>query len=142
MTRWDRLPERLQPAPADASVTRAAREPSRYEEAFDGLLRLTGLDAGCEREYVFARPRRWRFDFAWPAPKVAVEIEGGVWADRRGSVGRHLTGAGFEGDCEKYNEAAIRGWLVLRLPAKLIESGEDLRLLERALAARRTTTQT
>ena len=29
-----------------------------------------------EREFRFASPRRWRFDFCWPERKVAVEIEG------------------------------------------------------------------
>ena len=33
-----------------------------------------------EREYRFAPPRRWRFDFAWPAAMLALEVEGGVWS--------------------------------------------------------------
>lgn len=67
------------------------------------------------REFVFAKPRRWRFDFAWPSRKVAVEIEGGVW-----SGGRHTRGGGFIGDCEKYNEACFCGWQVYRLVGKTI----------------------
>ena len=31
-------------------------------------------------EHRFFKPRRWRFDFAWPARMVAVEIDGGRWA--------------------------------------------------------------
>jgi hypothetical protein len=30
-----------------------------------------------EREYVFAEGRRFRFDFAWPRQRLAVEVDGG-----------------------------------------------------------------
>lgn len=63
-----------------------------------------------EREHRFAPPRRWRFDFAHPASRVAVEVEGGVW--RRG---RHNRPKGFIADCEKYSAAALAGWTVVRL---------------------------
>ena len=60
-------------------------------------------------EHRFHETRRWRFDLALPEHKIAVEQEGGIWIQ-----GRHTRGKGFLGDMEKYNEAAIRGWLVLR----------------------------
>lgn len=56
--------------------------------------------------------RRWRFDFAYPELKIAIETEGGVY-----SQGRHSRAAGYSGDCDKYNEAAVLGWLVLRFTA-------------------------
>lgn len=65
-----------------------------------------------EREYYFAHPRRWRFDFAFPSHMVAIELEGGVW-----NGGRHATGAGMVADMDKYNAAAKRGWRVLRFSA-------------------------
>lgn len=62
-----------------------------------------------EAEYPFARPaRRWRFDLAWPARLVAVEFQGGIYTN-----GRHTRRGGFAGDCEKFSEAAARGWRVL-----------------------------
>lgn len=93
-----------------------------------------------QREYRFAKPRRWRFDFAWPVALVALEAEGGntPYRDRRtGELrrGRHVTITGFEGDAEKYNEAAARGWLVIRATAKQIEDGRALLWVERLLAA-------
>lgn len=62
-----------------------------------------------EAEYRFAAPRRWRFDYAWPDHRIALEVEGGVWTG-----GRHTRGKGFLGDMEKYNRAAVDGWRVLR----------------------------
>ena len=58
--------------------------------------RIFGLD--CIKEHHFAKPRRWRFDYAFPKYKIAIEVEGGVWAG-----GRHVRPSGFIKDMEKYN---------------------------------------
>lgn len=71
-----------------------------------------------EREYAFHPVRRWRFDFAWPELRLAVEVEGGVY-----SHGRHNRPQGFIGDTEKYNAAAEAGWTVLRYTGTAIRSG-------------------
>lgn len=68
------------------------------------------------REYIFHPARKWRFDFAWPDKKLAVECEGAVW-----SRGRHTRGKGFIADCEKYNAAALLGWRVLRYTTNQID---------------------
>lgn len=60
-------------------------------------------------EHKFHPTRKWRFDFAWPTQRIAVEVEGGVFAR-----GRHTRPAGFIADCEKYSCAALDGWMVLR----------------------------
>ena len=104
---------------------------SALEEAFALQLRATGLDAGVTREFRFHQSRRWRFDFAWPVKRVAVEVEGGIW-----TRGRHTRGGGYIGDLEKYNEAAVMGWVVLRVAGEHIEDGRALRWLELALRAR------
>lgn len=83
-----------------------------------------------QAEYRFHKTRMWRFDFAWPEFYVALEIEGGVW-----SKGRHTRPRGFLGDMEKYNEAAVAGWLVIRCtPQQIWSSGPETVL--RALQAR------
>src|SRR5688572_10673268 len=52
-------------------------------------------------EYRFAPPRRFLFDFAWPAHLIAVEIYGGMWVG--GRARRH----GGERDMVKGNIAAL-----------------------------------
>lgn len=79
-------------------------------------------------EHRFHPVRRWRFDFAWPDVMLAVEVEGGVYAN-----GRHSRGAGFTNDCEKYNEATLMGWRVLRVTAPQIKSGQAVEWLRQAL---------
>ena len=82
-----------------------------------------------EKEYRFHETRRWRFDFAYPEQQLAVEVEGGTWAG-----GRHTRGSGYEKDCEKYNEAALRGWSVLRFTGSMIKSGKAVEILKEALS--------
>src|SRR5688572_10984501 len=73
-------------------------------------------------EHRFSPPRKWRFDFAWPDHRVALEVEGGAF-----TRGRHTRGAGFVKDMEKYNTATLAGWRVLRVtPSDLLTSGPDL----------------
>jgi len=81
-----------------------------------------------EREYKFHSARRWRFDFAWPEYMLAVEIEGGIWTN-----GRHSRGAGMEADMEKYNEAGILGWTVLRFSSRMIKTGVAIETTIKAL---------
>ena len=69
-------------------------------------------------EFQFAKPRRWRADFAFPDAMLLVEIEGGAWSN-----GRHTRGSGFIGDMEKYNAAAMLGYFVLRYDPSAVRSG-------------------
>ena len=95
---------------------------SRVEEAFAFWLtahELRDLPKPV-REFYFAKPRRWRFDFAWPGHKVAVEIEGLLWS---GGGGRHQRAKGFVEDCEKYEAALRLGWTVYRVPASWVLKG-------------------
>jgi very-short-patch-repair endonuclease len=80
------------------------------------------------REGKFHPTRTWRFDFSWPNRMLAVEVEGGTW-----QKSRHTTGSGFEKDCEKYNEAVMLGWKVLRVTKTMVEDGRALAYIERAL---------
>lgn len=73
-------------------------------------------------EYAFMpphAPRRWRFDFAWPEQKVAVEIEGLLFKG-----GRHQRIKGFLADAEKYEAALLQGWTVYRVPGPWVMQGQ------------------
>jgi very-short-patch-repair endonuclease len=87
---------------------------SKGEEAFALHCRVEGLEP--QREYTFHPKRKWRFDFAFPEPMIAIEIEGGV-------NGRHQRIGGFVGDCHKYNSAALLGWRVLRYTTDMVMQG-------------------
>lgn len=66
-----------------------------------------------EAEYRFDPVRMWRFDFAFPAYRLAVEVEGGIHTG-----GRHTRGKGYAGDMEKYNAATVAGWSLIRVQPK------------------------
>ena len=84
-----------------------------------------------EMEFKFHPTRKWRFDFAWPEWKIAVEIEGAVWTQ-----GRHTRGSGFIKDMEKYSYANIMGWCVIRGTPQQLQDGTLQKLVGLAFAMR------
>lgn len=80
-----------------------------------------------ERELRFHPERKWRADFAHMGSRTLIEIEGGIF--QRGA-GRHNRGAGYAKDAEKYLEAVLAGWTVIRLTEKQL----DLDFIERIVA--------
>ena len=112
--------ERVSPRPASA-----------LELALIAQIRAAGLPDPI-LEHRFHPVRRWRFDFAWIAQRLVLEVEGGTW-----NGGRHTRGVGFEADCEKYNTATLMGWRVLRVTGAHIRRGDALLWLEQALNADR-----
>lgn len=67
------------------------------------------------KEFRFHPKRRWKFDYAWPKKKIALEYEG-LFSVKS----RHITIKGYSDDCEKYSVAAIMGWKVIRLTPVLL----------------------
>ncbi len=108
------------------------RTPSRLERRFALLWRTLGGPV-LKEEFRFHPKRRWRADFAHLESRTLIEIEGGVWVR-----GRHNQGAGFMADAEKYFEATLAGWRVVRLAAPQITPAN----LRRIIAAIRNGWQT
>ncbi len=100
---------------------------SHLEDLLAFHLRAAGLPTPV-REMAFAKPRRWRFDFAWPEQMLALEVDGGSWTG-----GRHARGAGIAQDCEKACAAAILGWRVLRVDGDQVRDGRALEWARKAL---------
>ncbi len=90
-------------------------------------------------QHRFHPTRRWRLDFAWPDRMVALEVEGlgrrekdGTWNPDGGG---HQTRDGFTKDVEKYNEAVLLGWTLIRVTSGMITKGSAIEFVERALAS-------
>jgi len=81
------------------------------------------------RELRFHPERKWRFDFASVTEKLAIEVEGLVHGYGKG---RHQTVSGYHRDCEKYNEAVLLGWRILRITPAMIRSGTAWSYVRRA----------
>jgi len=119
-------------ADAEAAAAEARRLARRARaEALERILRFhlraAGLDDGLAEQVRFHPTRRWRFDFAWPAELLAVEVDGGLYVR-----GRHSRPGGQRGDMEKANEAILAGWRVLRVTREHLRSGEALGWIARA----------
>ena len=101
------------------------RKPRHTQQVAPDLFCLVcRADLGVEvvREFRFHPQRRWRFDYAIPSERIALEVEGGVWTG-----GRHTSPRGFLGDIEKYNAAVVAGWRVVRTtPDRLMGEGVEL----------------
>jgi hypothetical protein len=88
--------------------------------------------------------RRWRFDWAFPAFMLAVEIEGLAVAPRCRRchpkelvvLGRHASITGFKSDMDKYNTAALLGWCVIRFEPKDVSTKHAIDMTMRVLIAR------
>lgn len=95
-----------------------------------------GLDRQCvaiglpapELEVRFHPTRKWRADYLWREPKLIVEVDGGVFVS-----GRHSRGAGVEKDCEKFAEAMVLGYRVLRVTTRHVRDGRAVGWIERLL---------
>lgn len=88
---------------------------SYLEEAFERAILRFSIPQPV-REFKFYC---WRFDYAWVAHKVFVEIDGGTF-----NGGDHVRGRGYQRDCKKNNKAQIEGWAVLRADREMVSTFE------------------
>lgn len=90
------------------------------------------LRVECVKEFKFHPTRKWRFDYAIPSHRIALEVEGGVWTQ-----GRHTRPQGFLGDVDKYNSAALLGWRVFRTTPSELYSRATIEMLKQALSCQK-----
>jgi very-short-patch-repair endonuclease len=79
-------------------------------------------------EFRFHPVRKWRFDFAWPQHRVALEVQGGIWGG-----GRHSRGAAMLKEWEKLNTAAMMGWRILYCQPRDLCMTETINTIRAAL---------
>lgn len=84
-----------------------------------------------KKELMFHPVRKWRFDYAWPELKIALEIHGGVHTN-----GRHTRGKGFTEDKVKMNSAQLLGWLVIEATTEHVKNGLMLEWVTEAISIR------
>ena len=117
--------------PCDAVAVGAAGE-GDVMNVHETLLAAQIAQAGLpkpSRQYPYAKPRRFRADFAWPLYALLVEVTGGVWNRRaHGSI------TGVLADIDRLNEATRHRWRMLRFTPDAVDDGSALALLREVLA--------
>jgi very-short-patch-repair endonuclease len=101
---------------------------AKITDLFTVLCR-SDLGVECVKEYRFHPVRKWRFDYAIPTHKIALEVEGGVWTG-----GRHTSSTGFLKDMEKYNTGTLLGWRIFRTTPSELHTRKTLDLIREAIA--------
>ena len=105
-----------------------------YSKIYESQL---GVDVWAE--YPFHPTRKWRFDYAIPELKIAVEVDGGLFNAYMGKhAGRHSGGMGQREDMQKMNEAAAMGWLVFHFIPDERFALDNRKLLQQAISLRKS----
>jgi very-short-patch-repair endonuclease len=113
--------ETMPPAPV--------KQESELERRFAQQIEAHGLDPAV-REYYFLKDRDFRLDFAWPARKLGVEIQGAS----------HRIKGKFHRDLEKRALALIAGWRVLELGWDQVKSEQGIAWLKQLMTIHEGTT--
>ncbi|MDO7434570.1 DUF559 domain-containing protein [Acinetobacter baumannii] len=119
--------KRLYAKPRSKTKRRASVKKERVVSEGEAALvqHLKSHKIDFEQEYKFHPKRKWRADFLITGTKILVEVEGGIW-----SGGRHTRGKGYLGDMQKYNEAAMMGFKVLRFSTEQVKAGVAIKQIE------------
>lgn len=99
-------------------------KPSVLERKLDQQIIEAGLPEP-RRNWFLLNERNLELDRAWPAEKIAVEVQGMV----------HRIKGKFQRDIEKRALAMLAGWRVLEVDGAAIRSGKAIEWLKRLLAA-------
>ena len=100
---------------------------SPIEKDFERLMIKNNLDGGMVKEFKYYR---FRYDFAWPFLKVAIECQSRKW---------HKTPTQLERDRYKLNVGQINGWIVLHVSTFLLRKKPNIviGIVSKALSLRK-----
>jgi len=124
-----RIQTRMKRTLTDGQRLIAKAKRTALEDAYLASIRALGVPEPM-REYRFAFPRRWRFDFLYLGQMLAIEIQGGTHLHGRRS---HAGKEGYEEDCRKRNTAILLGWRVLTFTRDMVKSLEAAQVTKQAL---------
>jgi len=106
---------------------------SQLEQELLFQIRALGLPEPTRELQIIAQ-RRFRWGFAWPERRLAVEVQGDIW--RRTNAGRsagHANPSRIAKDYEKHNLVTLLGWRVLYFTPGMIRSGKAVDVLQVAI---------
>ena len=104
----------------DIDAIHRLQPPSKLERRFDQQIEEAGLPPP-KRNWFFLNGRDFELDRAWPAKKVAVEVQGMA----------HRIKGKFQRDIEKRALALLAGWRVLEVDGKSIRDGRAIEWAKR-----------
>ena len=104
---------------------------SDLEAKAEQRLSILSLPERFVKEFEPFPDRKHRIDFAFPAAKIAIEAEGGLY-----TRGRHNRPQGMIDDMYKYNRLSIEGWILIRVAEVHIDHGDLDEWLRQAFNAR------
>ncbi|MFD1770869.1 hypothetical protein [Sphingobacterium suaedae] len=107
--------------------SRNLKNREKYQDPFITFVKME-LKLDVWPEFYFSTERLYRFDYAIPEHKIAIEVNGGVWA--KGKSG-HSSGTGILRDYDKSNLAQSLGWRVIILVPKNLMTDESLKILRK-----------
>ncbi len=117
---------------------------SDAENLFGRQLHEAGI-AGYKRQFEFLPSRKYAADFYWPAVRLIVEIDGGVFGIgrlckccRTNRPGGHTSGVGYTSNRVRDAEAFLAGYITLRFTTQQVKDGYALTTTIKALAQLRT----
>ena len=86
-----------------------------------------------EHQFATSLGRKWRFDWAWVAERVALEVQGGIWM-RGKTLGAHAMPTNIQRDHAKFSAAACLGWRILYVEPRQLATPATAALIRTALA--------
>jgi len=103
--------------------------------AMDMFIRLVNIELSVDiwPEFFFSTQRLYRFDYAIPEYKIAIEQEGGIHL--KGNSG-HSSGTGIQRDMDKNNLAISQGWVIIRRTPDQMCTIETIELIKSVIKQR------
>ena len=95
--------------------------PSNLEALFWLQLRAAGIQQHFVQQLKAVPGRQFVFDFACPAARFLVEVQGGNWTH-----GAHSRPLGLRRDYDKANLAQRHGWRIFQFDTEQVETGAAL----------------